>query len=153
MDFYLCASTHNRSVSVSYEYRSFWKSLKITFTAVSWWHRQTTSHQHKEPIHFVLRYEPQTWTYSATWLDITGTKRNNNNFTLYISFLGARCWWRSWLRQCATSRKVAGSIPDGVHGVFYWHNPSGRTMALGLTQPLTEMSTRNISWGVKTAGA
>jgi hypothetical protein len=24
---------------------------------------------------------------------------------------------------------------------------SGRTMALGLTQPLTEMSTRNISWG------
>ena len=30
---------------------------------------------------------------------------------------------------------------------FSWHNPSGRTMALGLTQPLTEMSTRNISWG------
>jgi hypothetical protein len=30
---------------------------------------------------------------------------------------------------------------------FYRHNPSGRTMALGLTQPLTEISTRNISWG------
>ena len=29
---------------------------------------------------------------------------------------------------------------------FDWHNPSGRTMALGLIQPLTEMSTRNISW-------
>jgi len=27
--------------------------------------------------------------------------------------------------------------------------PSGRTMALGLTQPLTEMSSRNISWGGK----
>jgi len=26
-------------------------------------------------------------------------------------------------------------------------------MAPGLTQPLTEMSTRNISWGVKAAGA
>ena len=26
-------------------------------------------------------------------------------------------------------------------------------MVLGLTQPLTEMSTRNISWGVKAAGA
>jgi len=25
-------------------------------------------------------------------------------------------------------------------------------MALGLTQPLTEMSTRNISWGLKAAG-
>ena len=29
------------------------------------------------------------------------------------------------------------------------HNPSGRTVALGSTQPLTEMSTGNISWGVK----
>ena len=27
------------------------------------------------------------------------------------------------------------------------YNPSGRTMALGSTQPLTEMSTRCISWG------
>jgi len=26
-------------------------------------------------------------------------------------------------------------------------------MALGLTQPLTEISTRNVSWGVKAAGA
>jgi hypothetical protein len=60
---------------------------------------------------------------------------------------------RSWLRHCATSRKVAGSIPDGFIGIFYWHNPSGRAMALGLTQPLTEMSTRNISWGVKAAPA
>jgi hypothetical protein len=26
--------------------------------------------------------------------------------------------WRSWLRHCSTSRKVAGSIPDGVIGIF-----------------------------------
>jgi len=32
---------------------------------------------------------------------------------------GARCWWRSWLRHCATIRKVAGSIPDGVIGNFH----------------------------------
>jgi hypothetical protein len=38
-------------------------------------------------------------------------------------------------------------------GFFHWHNPVGRTMALGSTQPLTEMSTRNISWGVRVAGA
>jgi hypothetical protein len=31
--------------------------------------------------------------------------------------------------------------------------PPRRSVALGLTQPLTEMSTRNISWGVKAAGA
>ena len=59
--------------------------------------------------------------------------------------------WGSWLRHCATSRKFAGSISDGVFAIF--HNHSGRTMALGLTQPLTEMSTRNISCGVKAADA
>jgi hypothetical protein len=47
--------------------------------------------------------------------------------------------------------KVTGSIPDGVIGMF--HNPSGRTVALGLTLPLTEMSDRNISSEVKAADA
>ena len=27
--------------------------------------------------------------------------------------------WRSRLSHCATSRKVAGSIPDGVIGIFF----------------------------------
>jgi len=53
--------------------------------------------------------------------------------------------------------KVAGSIPNGVIGIFHSHNPSGRTVAPGFTQPLTEMSTRNIVGGrggvVKAAGA
>jgi hypothetical protein len=61
--------------------------------------------------------------------------------------------WRSWLKNCATSRKVVGSIPDGVTGIFHRHNPSIHTVALGLTQPPTEMSTRNISLGLKAAGA
>ena len=56
-------------------------------------------------------------------------------------------------RGGAVGRKVAGSIPNGVIRIFHSHNPSGRTMALGLTQHLTEISTRNISWGVKAAGA
>jgi hypothetical protein len=46
-----------------------------------------------------------------------------------------------------TSRKVAGSIPDEVNRLFNWPNPSSPTMALGSTQPLTEMSTKNISGG------
>ena len=29
---------------------------------------------------------------------------------------------------------------------MHWPNPSGRTMALGSTQPLTEMNIKNISW-------
>jgi hypothetical protein len=52
-----------------------------------------------------------------------------------------------WLRHYATNQQVVGSIPDGVIGIFQWHNTSGCFMALGSTQPLTEMSTRCISWG------
>ena len=75
-------------------------------------------------------------------------------FSYFMHFgEGGGTRWRSWLRHCSASRKVAGSIPDGVFGIFHRHNHSGRAMALGLTQPLTEMSTRNISWGVKAAGA
>ena len=42
--------------------------------------------------------------------------------------------WLSW--------KVAGSIPDGVIEIFHLHNPSGHTMALRSTQPLTEISNK-----------
>jgi hypothetical protein len=54
--------------------------------------------------------------------------------------------YRSRLRHYATSRKVAGSIPNEVD-FFNLPNPSSRTMALGSTQPLTEMSTRNLPGG------
>jgi hypothetical protein len=64
----------------------------------------------------------------------------------YPPYWGTRC--RSvWGTALKTGRSVAGSIPDGVTGIFHWHNPPGRNMALGSTQPLTEMSTRNFSWG------
>ena len=52
-----------------------------------------------------------------------------------------------WLRCFTTNRKVAGSIPDGVIGIFHRHNPSDPTMALWSNQPLIEMNTRSISWG------
>jgi hypothetical protein len=51
------------------------------------------------------------------------------------------------LRQCAISRNVAGLIYDGFIRIFKEHNPSGRTVVAGFTQPATEMSTRNIFWG------
>ena len=39
---------------------------------------------------------------------------------IYLSLIlsGTRCWWRSWLRHCATSQKVAGSIPRWCHWNF-----------------------------------
>jgi hypothetical protein len=55
--------------------------------------------------------------------------------------------YRSWLRHYATSRNITGSFPDEVIGFVNWLNPSSCTMTLGSTQPLTEMSTRNLSGG------
>jgi hypothetical protein len=94
---------------------------------------------------------PCVTTQKSAGLNLLAAESWNN-----IEFWCSNIWisrWRSWLKHCATSRKVAGSIPDGVIVIFQLHNPSGRTVALGSTQPLTEMSTRNISWGVKEAGA
>ena len=58
-----------------------------------------------------------------------------------------------WLRHCATSRMVPGSNPGGVTGffsdIFLLTVPWPRRS----TQSLVKMSTRNISWGVKVAGA
>jgi hypothetical protein len=51
---------------------------------------------------------------------------------------------KSWLRHYATNLKAAGSSPDEVDFFFNRPNPSSRTMALGSTQPLTEMSTMNL---------
>jgi hypothetical protein len=53
---------------------------------------------------------------------------------------------RSWLRHNAISWKVAGSIPN-VIGFFNSPTPSSRTMILGSTQPLKEMSARNLPGG------
>ena len=62
-------------------------------------------------------------------------------------------WWHSWLRRCATSQKVVGLITNGVIGIFHWLNPFRHATFLRLTQPLTEMCTRNISLEAKAVGA
>jgi hypothetical protein len=54
---------------------------------------------------------------------------------------------RSWLRHYATSRKVAVSSPNEVDFFFNVPYHSSRPIALGSTQSLTEMSTRNLPGG------
>ena len=44
-----------------------------------------------------------------------------------------------YVYKYTTNQQVAGLIPNGVSGIFQWHNPSGHTMALGSTKPLTEV--------------
>jgi hypothetical protein len=63
-------------------------------------------------------------------------------FSLMIFY--GRTRERSWLRHYTVSRKVVGLIPIGF---FNWPNPSSHTVALGSTQPPTEMSTRNLPGG------
>ena len=68
---------------------------------------------------------------------------NNNNNTQQYCLLGTGV--AQWLRHCATSRTVSGSIPGGVTGDFFPWLPT-EPCALGSTQPL-QMSTRDFSWG------
>jgi len=49
--------------------------------------------------------------------------------------------------QLFEALRYKGSISDGVLGIFHRHNPSGLTLSLGSTQPLTEMSSTDIPWG------
>ena len=86
----------------------------------------------------IMEYKSTKCKYQTPKLDVM----LNHFYQAHIFMRGT--WWRSWLRHCAASWKVAGLIPDGVVGFLHSHNPSGHTMALGLTQPRTEMRTRNM---------
>jgi len=99
---------------------------------------------------FTPRKDPVPTAYEAGWAPRLVWMGAENLAPTGIQLLDRPARSESLYRlSSATSQKVMGSIPDGVSGIFHWHNPSGRTMALGLTQPLTEMSTRNISWGLR----
>jgi hypothetical protein len=54
------------------------------------------------------------------------------------------------LRLGATSRIVAGSIPNGVTGIFIG-NLSGRTMGLELTQLLTKIGKVKVKFTLEQA--
>ena len=84
------------------------------------------------PVVPCLPTRPLSFLYHNTVLiSIFGTKWRKNISVIYIHIY----------------LKVAGSIPAGVIGNFHWNKTSHRTMALGSTQLLTQMSIRNISWG------
>ena len=58
-----------------------------------------------------------------------------------------------WLRCCATNRKVAGSIPDGVIGIFHWHNPPDRFYGPGVDSASNRNEYQENFLGVNAAGA
>ena len=86
----------------------------------------------------MLRLTSVTWAFVSSYLNV-----------LYCHAGAQRCC--RWLRHCATSQKVTGSIPYGFDGILYWHNPCGRTMTIWLAQPLTN-EYQEYFLGVKVAG-
>jgi hypothetical protein len=72
----------------------------------------------------------------GSWLNIHVNQNNFSTCSLKPGARGSVVGWGIMLQ--------AGPIPEEVIEFFNWSDPSSRTMALGSTQPLTEMSTRNL---------
>jgi len=119
---------------------------------------QTISSQHQALLHswFVRMIQVSIlgfteWLITAYRIPLNTVFAHNyllfscSRTCIYVTLAGTAVAQR--LRCCVTNLKVTGSIPDGVIGIFHWRNPSDRTMAPRSNQPLTEMSTRSISWG------
>jgi hypothetical protein len=142
----------------------------LLITVASWWHsdaphcRRTTldkwSAQRKDP-YLTTQHSQETDIHASGGIQT----HNPSKQTAADPCLTLRDQWDrpkclNIVRICMPQLVEAlcykpeglGLIPDGVIGIFHWHNPCGRTVALGSTGPLTE-TTRNISWGVKVASA
>jgi hypothetical protein len=96
------------------------------------------------PRGFLQRSRQRHVRYSNTKQTGLDTFPETENFTDF-------CGLMFWLGARGTSRKVARSSPDKVD-FFNLPKPSSRTMALGSTQPLTEMSNWNLPGGQRAAG-
>jgi hypothetical protein len=93
------------------------------------------------PTHPVIQWELRTIPRRQSGLGVKLTINLHLCPKVYF-YLTILFWGHS-----ATNQKVAGSILDEVSGFLNRPNPSSRAMVLGSTQPLTEMSTRNLPGG------
>jgi hypothetical protein len=104
----------------------------------------------KERNSYSLGNERCTYTSRYVRISVQGTRFNTTynlikklliHFGLQAVFTG--------IQQYFIILKVSGSITDEVIRYFNLLNPFSRTMALGSTQPVTEMSIRNLPGGKK----
>jgi hypothetical protein len=82
-----------------------------------------------------------------TYAKIQNIKHSSVNIDLFLWVPGARSSVVDWGTMLKAGRSPV-RVPDEVD-FFNLLNPSSRTMALGSTQPLREMSTRNFPGGKK----
>jgi hypothetical protein len=91
---------------------------------------------------------PVTFVLCSVWIhDRLFRKGNIKGF--HYPYMLSGVWGNTigW----GTALQAVG--PNGVIGSLFLQNTSGCTMALWLTQSLTEMNPRDISWRVKAVGA
>ena len=100
------------------------KSVRLRFINFST--KADLLEQYSEPIQFKLF--PQPTSHNSPFIQTPafshGLQRFRDQLSATYSHPSLRSnfdlhnRWRSWLRHCATSRKAAGSIPDGIIGIF-----------------------------------
>jgi len=112
-----------RKHSKSWNNTTYFKSKHLTILI----------HKHNSHIHgkaFFLRADNQ-WCRK----DITtsyGTQKLH-----YLDYNKSKHDVAQLVEVLRYKQKNAGSIPDGVIQILYWHNPSCRTMAMGSTETTT----------------
>jgi hypothetical protein len=131
----------------------FWKAFVVT--SMLWFHFRVNlviNHQNQAANWSWLTILPRRWrryipTKYRTLSELNIVTIQNTILFYEFLYISHRSGWNQYKMNNATSRKVAGSISDEVTGFFNLPNPSSLSMALGSTQPLTEMSTRNLHGG------
>jgi hypothetical protein len=91
------------------EYFPMFQATTIVRNVGEYSHKTTYSNRRKHQLLSALQF--------LEVLELHGTYCDKHLSSL-PPYQGARDG-RSWLRHCTTSRKVAGSIPEGVKGIFY----------------------------------
>jgi len=73
----------------------------------------------EEPVVFDFTLQVLRNVASSLWPYTVSQEANVEHVFFQVPFHDGGIQWRNWLRHCATSRKVTGSIPDGVIGIFH----------------------------------
>jgi hypothetical protein len=73
--------------------------------------------------------------------------------SIYVSILLYFCGVAQWLSYCVTNQKVAGSIPDGVTGIFHWHKSFWSNYGPGVDSAFNRNEYQEYFLAVNAAGA
>ena len=72
----------------------------------------------------LIRRDCNVTDITASYMPVAGTAQCRGRVPDLPAFSYEYIWWlgtavAQWVRCCATNRKIAGSIPAGVTGIFH----------------------------------